>query len=71
MNQEWDSILPRLGAGYLIRAEIGMPRLVIRLRILQPIFASVRWFGRVLAWRLRPMMVLKRNMAVSTKLRRP
>jgi 6-phosphogluconolactonase len=32
-----------------IRAEIGMPKLVIRLSTLYPIFASIRWLGRVRA----------------------
>ena len=32
-----------------IRTETGMPKLVIRLRTLHPIFASVRCLGRVRA----------------------
>jgi hypothetical protein len=34
---------------YLTRTDTGMARLVMRLRTLQPIFASVFWLGRVRA----------------------
>ena len=53
------------------RWNTGMPRRVIRFSTEQATLASVFWAGNVRARRLLPMMVLKRNMAVSACDRRP
>lgn len=47
----------------------GLPRLVIGLRILAASCTSTRWLGRDRLLILRPMMLLYRNTAFSTKLR--
>jgi len=55
---------------YLTRTETGIPRLVMRLRTLQPIFASVFDWAKFGRGRRRPMIVLYLYIAVSTRLRR-
>ena len=45
----------------------GMPSAVNRLRMAMPIAASVFWFSKFRLRNLGPMMVLKRNMAVSAR----
>jgi hypothetical protein len=41
-----------------MRSDTGMPRWVMMLMTLQPMATSVLCFGRVRAWRLRPITVL-------------
>lgn len=55
----------------VVRCDTGMPSRAIRLSTEQATLASVLWAGRVRARRLRPMMVLYRNTAVSPSERLP
>jgi hypothetical protein len=60
-----------IAAFQAVRCDTGMPSRVIRLSTEQATLASVFWAGRVRTRRLRPMMVLYRNTALSPSERLP